>query len=87
MHSMVVADVHKRYKQLWRKSAILSTGADEHGMKVCLHLYLTKEQVQKAALLKGEDPLSFCTGASQRFKVTNSRINTDIGSGKPNKFE
>ena len=34
MHSMIVADVHKRFKQLWRKNAVLSTGTDEHGMKV-----------------------------------------------------
>jgi hypothetical protein len=34
MHSMIVADVHRRYKQLWRKSTLLSTGTDEYGMKV-----------------------------------------------------
>src|SRR5271155_1933577 len=34
MHSMVLADVHRRYKALWGKSTLLSTGTDDHGMKV-----------------------------------------------------
>jgi len=34
MHSMIVADVCKRYKEGWNKTAYLSTGTDEHGMKV-----------------------------------------------------
>jgi hypothetical protein len=34
MHSMVMADIHTRYKLLWKKSALLATGTDEHGIKV-----------------------------------------------------
>jgi methionyl-tRNA synthetase len=66
---MVVADVHKRFKQLWRKDAVLSTGTDEHGMKVFQALIQLTSQVQKAALAKGEDPLQFCTTAAEKFKV------------------
>ena len=66
---MIVADVHKRFKQLWRKDAVLSTGTDEHGMKVFQLLIQLTYQVQKAALAKGEDPLQFCTTAAEKFKV------------------
>jgi methionyl-tRNA synthetase len=31
---MILADVQKRYKELWGKEAVLATGTDEHGMKV-----------------------------------------------------
>jgi hypothetical protein len=34
MHSMVMADIHTRYKALWKKSVVLATGTDEHGIKV-----------------------------------------------------
>jgi tRNA synthetases class I (M) len=34
MHSMIMADIHTRYKLLWKKSALLATGTDEHGIKV-----------------------------------------------------
>jgi methionyl-tRNA synthetase len=45
MHSMVIADVAKRYKHLKHAGSVktlLSTGTDEHGMKVePLTLWLT----------------------------------------------
>jgi len=66
---MVVADIHKRYKSLWNKTALLATGSDEHGMKVYLTGSFLSFQVQKAALAKGEDPLEFCSKAAQKFKV------------------
>ena len=66
---MIVADVHKRYKQLWRKDAALSTGTDEHGMKVFQLVIQLTSQVQKAALATSEDPLQFCTTAAEKFKV------------------
>lgn len=64
MHSMVVADVIKRYKELQGKAAILSTGTDEHGMKV-----------QKAAFAAGTDPLEFCTASAQKFKDLAQQMN------------
>jgi hypothetical protein len=59
MHSMVVADVIKRYKELMGKKAILSTGTDEHGMKVlsvfsCVNLRYKKRPPQQE-----QNPWSF----------------------------
>ena len=34
MHSMIMADIHTRYKALWGKTTVLATGTDEHGIKV-----------------------------------------------------
>ena len=36
LHSMIMADIHTRYKALWTKTTLLATGTDEHGMKVIL---------------------------------------------------
>ena len=70
---MVMADIHTRYKLLWKKSAFLATGTDEHGIKVVsrglLDYWIDVNEVQKAAEAKGEDPLEFCTKAAEKFKV------------------
>lgn len=57
LYSMVLADTLKRWEVLKGKRALLSTGIDEHGMKV-----------QRAAQKAGSDPLSFCDKGGEVFK-------------------
>ena len=77
---MVLADVIKRWQLLKGRKAVLSTGIDEHGMKVeyftrndspedCL-LTKTLPQVQQAALKAGSDPKSFCDKGDDIFRVS-----------------
>lgn len=56
-HSMVLADVFKRWQTLRGRRAILCTGTDEHGMKV-----------QRAALKAGQHPKDFCDGNAEKFR-------------------
>jgi len=74
MHSMIMADIHTRYKALWGKTTVLATGTDEHGIKVTsrwsFKRLISFNQVQKAAQANGEDPLEFCTKAAAKFRVT-----------------
>ncbi|KAJ1965629.1 methionyl-tRNA synthetase [Dipsacomyces acuminosporus] len=56
-YSMVLADTVKRYADLKGKTTKLSTGTDEHGLKI-----------QQAAEKAGKEPLSFCTQFSDRFR-------------------
>ncbi|KAJ1950615.1 methionyl-tRNA synthetase, partial [Linderina pennispora] len=68
-YSMVLADTIKRYHELLGKTVKLSTGTDEHGLKI-----------QQAAEKAHEQPLAFCTKFSDRFRdlATASNIsNTD----------
>ena len=57
LYSMVLADVLKRWKVLGGREAILSTGTDEHGMKV-----------QRAATKVGSDPQAFCDQGAETFR-------------------
>lgn len=54
---MVLADVVKRWQQLKGREAFLSTGTDEHGMKI-----------QSAAAKEGVDPKEFCDNNSRKFR-------------------
>ena len=68
MHSMVVADVIKRYKELTGKKAILSTGTDEHGMKVLSVFPCVNLRYKRRHLQQEQNPLSFV-----RQRLKNSR--------------
>ncbi|KAH7062091.1 tRNA synthetases class I (M)-domain-containing protein [Macrophomina phaseolina] len=57
LSTMVLADIIKRWQVLEGKKAILSTGTDEHGLKV-----------QQAAAKAGSDPLPFCDKGAEVFK-------------------
>ncbi|XP_030621317.1 methionine--tRNA ligase, mitochondrial [Chanos chanos] len=59
MYSAVTADYLHRYKILRGCHSMFSTGTDEHGLKI-----------QQAAEIAGKDPLSFCTGISEKFRHT-----------------
>ncbi|GAA98127.1 uncharacterized protein L969DRAFT_46162 [Mixia osmundae IAM 14324] len=59
LHSMVLADVLKRYQALRsRKPAFLATGTDEHGLKI-----------QRAAQSQGLEPIELCDKVSQTFRA------------------
>jgi methionyl-tRNA synthetase len=68
MYSMVLADVFKRWQTLMGKRALLSTGTDEHGIKV-----------QQAAALDDKPPKEFCDQFAERFEelAQLSRIDYD----------
>ncbi|KAF2456622.1 methionyl-tRNA synthetase [Lineolata rhizophorae] len=57
MYSMVLADVLRRWKDLNGIPTVLSTGVDEHGMKV-----------QQAAAKARLDPKPFCDRGAETFK-------------------
>ncbi|KAF4104634.1 hypothetical protein G5714_013965 [Onychostoma macrolepis] len=57
VHSAVTADCLHRYKLLKGYNSRFATGTDEHGLKI-----------QQAASNAGQEPLSFCTEVSERFK-------------------
>ena len=63
---MVLADVLKRWQVLKGRKAILSTGVDEHGMKI-----------QRAAAKAGIDPKEFCDKNAQIFKDLAARLDID----------
>ena len=56
---MVLADVLKRWQLLLGRKALLSTGTDEHGMKI-----------QQAAEMADIQPGRFCDMIADRFKVS-----------------
>ncbi|CAL9707193.1 unnamed protein product [Knipowitschia caucasica] len=58
LYSAVLADCQSRYKQLRGFRTTFSTGTDEHGLKI-----------QQAAEIAGENPLTFCTEVSEKFKT------------------
>ncbi|KAI5867296.1 methionyl-tRNA synthetase [Durotheca rogersii] len=57
LYSMVIADVLKRWKVLKGERSFLSTGTDEHGMKV-----------QRAAELQDVQPTALCDANSEIFR-------------------
>ncbi|KAH7318220.1 tRNA synthetases class I (M)-domain-containing protein [Stachybotrys elegans] len=57
LHSMVLADVIKRWEQVKGNEAVLCTGTDEHGMKI-----------QRAAMKVDMDPKDFCDSNANKFK-------------------
>ncbi|XP_073495764.1 methionine--tRNA ligase, mitochondrial [Phyllobates terribilis] len=58
VYSALLADVQQRYSALCGRDSRLSTGTDEHGIKV-----------QQAAAALGSDPSSFCAAVSQQFRA------------------
>ncbi|KAG0296439.1 methionyl-tRNA synthetase [Dissophora globulifera] len=57
LHSAVLSDTFKRFQELKGRKAILSTGTDEHGLKI-----------QQAAELLGMKEIDLCNDVSQRFR-------------------
>ncbi|KAI0112637.1 tRNA synthetases class I (M)-domain-containing protein [Hypoxylon sp. NC0597] len=64
LYSMLVADVLKRWQVLKGRRAILSTGTDEHGMKV-----------QRAAELQDVHPKTLCDTNSETFRDLAKKAN------------
>ncbi|OTB06127.1 hypothetical protein M426DRAFT_319200 [Hypoxylon sp. CI-4A] len=64
LYSMIIADVLKRWQVLKGRPAILSTGTDEHGMKV-----------QRAAELQEVHPKTLCDTNSETFKDLAKKAN------------
>ncbi|KAG0205215.1 methionyl-tRNA synthetase [Mortierella sp. GBA30] len=57
LHSAVLADTFKRFQELKGRKAMLSTGTDEHGLKI-----------QQAAVQAGMKEIELCDKVSQRFR-------------------
>ncbi|CAN9515182.1 unnamed protein product [Ophioblennius macclurei] len=64
LYSAVTADCVHRFKVLQGFESKFATGTDEHGLKI-----------QQAAEAAGQEPLSFCTDVSERFKRLFSSCN------------
>ncbi|CAJ2507780.1 Uu.00g089660.m01.CDS01 [Anthostomella pinea] len=64
LYSMLIADVLKRWEVLKGRQAYLSTGTDEHGMKV-----------QRAAELQDVPPKALCDTNAETFKDLARRAN------------
>ncbi|XP_063814609.1 methionine--tRNA ligase, mitochondrial isoform X2 [Pseudophryne corroboree] len=58
VYSALLADVQHRYSALCGRDTRLSTGTDEHGIKV-----------QQAAVSLGSEPSKLCTKVSQQFRT------------------
>lgn len=67
LHSMVLADVLHRYALFRGHRSVLSTGTDEHGMKVA-----------DAAAKAGVSPKPFVDGVSQSFRALSKKANIDV---------
>ncbi|KAF9305622.1 methionyl-tRNA synthetase [Mortierella antarctica] len=57
LHSAVLADTFKRFQELKGRKALLSTGTDEHGLKI-----------QQAAEQAGVSEIELCDQVSKRFR-------------------
>ncbi|KAI1311498.1 tRNA synthetases class I (M)-domain-containing protein [Xylaria venustula] len=64
LYSMLIADVLKRWEVLKGREAFLSTGTDEHGMKV-----------QRAAELQDLHPKALCDANAETFKDLAKKAN------------
>ncbi|KAI0403658.1 tRNA synthetases class I (M)-domain-containing protein [Xylaria palmicola] len=64
LYSMLIADVLKRWELLKGREAIMSTGTDEHGMKV-----------QRAAELQDLHPKALCDANAETFKDLAKKAN------------
>jgi methionyl-tRNA synthetase len=64
LYSMLIADVLKRWQVLKGREAYLSTGTDEHGMKI-----------QRAAELQDLQPKVLCDANSETFKLLARKAN------------
>ncbi|KAI1754558.1 tRNA synthetases class I (M)-domain-containing protein [Xylaria castorea] len=64
LYSMLIADVLKRWEVLKGRQAYLSTGTDEHGMKV-----------QRAAEMQDLHPKALCDANAETFKDLAKRAN------------
>ena len=61
---MVLSDILKRWQTLKGQPAFLSTGTDEHGLKI-----------QQAAYADGSPPKEFCDKVSEKFRTLARRAN------------
>ncbi|KAI0883196.1 tRNA synthetases class I (M)-domain-containing protein [Annulohypoxylon maeteangense] len=66
LYSMLIADILKRWQVLKGRPAILSTGTDEHGMKV-----------QQAAQAQDIQPKALCDTNSETFRDLAKKANID----------
>lgn len=70
LHSLVLADVLKRFRHLrygeHEPEPVLLTGTDEHGMKI-----------QKSAETQNVTPIDLCNRVSQRFLALATAANVD----------
>ncbi|KAG1156522.1 hypothetical protein G6F37_007529 [Rhizopus arrhizus] len=69
LYSTVLADTIRRHYLLHGKEAIMSTGTDEHGLKI-----------QQAAEKNKMDPLAFCNKVSESFKSLCEAANIEYTS-------
>ncbi|PWW78599.1 hypothetical protein C7212DRAFT_173421, partial [Tuber magnatum] len=69
LYTMVLADVLKRWQILLGREALLSTGTDEHGMKI-----------QQAAAMVNTPPREFCDMIAHTFKnlATEANVSYDF---------
>ena len=74
LYTLVLTDILKRWQVLKGRRAILSTGTDEHGMKVGMDKSSlddsdARPKIQQAASRAGVDPRPFCDAGAEVFKV------------------
>ncbi|KAG0255502.1 methionyl-tRNA synthetase, partial [Actinomortierella ambigua] len=80
LHSAVLADTLKRFHEMKGRKVMLSTGTDEHGLKI-----------QQAASAAGVSEIELCNNVSQRFKelfdAANISYTTYIRTTEPRHIE
>ncbi|KXN68107.1 hypothetical protein CONCODRAFT_9703 [Conidiobolus coronatus NRRL 28638] len=70
LYTSVISDtIHRFQRDVLLKPSFLSTGTDEHGLKV-----------QQAAQKQGIDPKLFCDGVSPSFKKLDKLFNVDYST-------
>ncbi|MCJ1431781.1 methionyl-tRNA synthetase [Xylographa pallens] len=83
LYTLILTDVLKRWQVLQGKKAILCTGTDEHGMKVCGTSRAIREgnaeifKIERAASKAGQDVRAFCNQNYKSFEVLAQRANID----------
>ncbi|KAF9974641.1 methionyl-tRNA synthetase [Actinomortierella ambigua] len=80
LHSAVLADTLKRFHEMKGRTVMLSTGTDEHGLKI-----------QQAASAAGVSEIELCNNVSKRFKelfdAANISYTTYIRTTEPRHIE
>ncbi|KAG0243965.1 methionyl-tRNA synthetase [Actinomortierella wolfii] len=80
LHSAVLADTMKRFHEMKGRQTLLSTGTDEHGLKI-----------QQAASAAGMSEIELCDSVSKRFKelfdAANVSYTTYIRTTEPRHME
>ncbi|MCJ1397134.1 methionyl-tRNA synthetase [Xylographa trunciseda] len=78
LYTLILTDVLKRWQVLQGRKAILCTGTDEHGMKVCgnhernYQEILKASKIERAASEAGQDVRAFCDQNYKSFEVRHS---------------